>query len=217
MEHRLVTHVDEADVARRLAELGPGLTIQAITQAVLVGELHRDNCTPDDPPTLPGTLAWGKGTSALRAALVNKEHGWHRSNTSNFCLTINPDKTVAIVFATGERGTALDGLNVKNPHGKCAKRAVDRNRQLALFDVGREEPDDDADADTAILWFLLVARIGDQAQIELKLPGVFGAGGRVEEWDERIVIPTVTVGTPEPNPVEADGEEIDIEIVRRDG
>jgi hypothetical protein len=208
-----VLFAPSATTEDRLESLG--LSSDILTETILVGEAARASCTANDPPILPGLLAWGRSLRALAERLADK--GWTRRDAGNFSTVTDPRLNIAIAVATGDEATGLRGAipRTKYPKGPNTVRVVDQNiQQLRLF----EEPEDAAaDGPAALTWILLIARVGNQVRAELSLPDSIGADGRVEGWRERIILDPVRVygdagSTPAATATLETTEEIDIPI-----
>lgn len=67
------------------------------------------------------------------------------------------------------------------------------------------------------MWFLLVRRNGDTVVAELSRPGGITDGGRINVWEQRIILAPIPVGASVP--VTANTEEtdpVDIDVAPRD-
>jgi hypothetical protein len=207
-----IVHQEEAAV-NRLADLG--LTVDIVREAILMGELARSTCTRNDPPPLAGILGWARTTRGLREATMPL--GWKRSEAGQLSTAVHPLGEIAIAVATGDEGTGLASAlpRTKYPKGPATAAAVERNQlQLGLFEI-ENEPNDETLPPGVVTWLLLISRSSDEVRCELSLPGRIGLDDRVEEWAERIILPSVPIG-PTPDlakvPVATD---IDVPVERR--
>lgn len=201
--------VDRGSARNRLEELG--LTVDILHDAVGAGELARSNCTRNDPPGIPGILAWGRTVRALREFLVPE--GWIANDDGNFSTVVSPDGALAIAVATGNEDTGAHDAapSTKYPKGPRTRAAVEQN-QLNLFPEPILPPD--AANRAASTWFLLVRRTPSELICEFSLPETVGDGGLIEEWRERIVLPSIPLD-PTPAPMPQD-EPVDPDVnVRR--
>lgn len=184
---------------------------------MLAGELARNSCTPNDPPTLPGILAWGRTIRALRENFV--VDGWTRSDKANFSVVVNPAGDLAISVSTGDDATGDPDSqsNTKYPRGPRTVKAIRVNGQLLIAEFADFfVPVEEDDEKPRITWILLIAKHGDEIHCELKLPRSVGSDGRVEDWQERIILPTIKPGEFPPDAEdEGDAGDIDIDITRR--
>jgi hypothetical protein len=196
----------DATVDERLE--GLGVSADILTQAVLVGEAARASCTFNDPPILPGVLAWGRTVRGLAELLAPK--GWIRRDVGNFSTILDKRLGIAIAVATGDEATGLSSgePRTKYPKGPNTVKVVAQNyRQLRLFD----EPGDDKTPPEAVLtWILLIARVENEVRCELSLPDSIGDDGRVEGWRERIILPPIRVDSVGGPPDSADLEATDV-------
>ena len=191
-------HSDQVSVIARLAQLG--LVESDLRDAVHQGMLALSECTPNDPPLIPGITAWGRVVRALREGLIPK--GWTRSDDGNYSVVINPVGSVAIAIATGDEHTGDPFANpaTKSPKGPRTQSAVEFNsQQLVLFpDFVPSISLDDGKA----TWILLqhFDHLKKEVRVELSLP--IGCSGRVDGWAERIILsalpfdPTVNINIP---------------------
>jgi hypothetical protein len=62
---------------------------------------------------------------------------------------------------------------------------------------------------------LLISRVGDDIRCELSLPSLVAEDGRVERWEERIILPFFEMGYDAGELSEDNGGDIDVEITRR--
>ena len=165
-----------------------GIDPEALAQVIKRGYVAFTLCTVNDPPLFPGFSAWAQTVRALREYLVPK--GWRRCDENNYSLVINPTEDMA-------NQTQLTF-------------AFDEPEALAA-DEG-DEP-----VGERMTWLLLVHRGEGEVRSELSLPLSMGTDGRIESWQERIILgsmptdPTEIDITP-PNPVMPD---IEVDVKRR--
>ena len=215
-----LTHTKPAEVEDRLARLG--LKAERIGETVQRGYVAFISCTPNDPPLYPGFSAWAMMVRGLREYLLPE--GWQRSDENNYSLVINGSGTVAIAVATGDAATGIsDELpTTKSSKGPSTVEAVASNQltlDLIFPPVALPQPARPAGQDQQrTTWILLVHRAQGEVRCELSLPTSMGLDGRVDGWEERIIlrsIPTdpdvLDIATPAP-PTQPD---IDVAVKRR--
>jgi hypothetical protein len=196
-----------------------GITRQVIQEALRAGEAARASCTLNDPPIMPGLLAWGRTVRALGELLA--PHGWTRHDDGNFSTVVDKRLGIAVAVATGDEGTGLGNMNprTKYPKGPTTAHAIKQNNeQLELFaDLASETEEISGGSDRAALtWILLIARVGDQLRYELSLPAAIAEDGRVEGWRDRIIFEPLQIPGSEAVNVELEPtEEIDIAVTPR--
>jgi hypothetical protein len=219
MGQEKAVHQGLIEVTDKLATLG--LTVKILTDSILAGEAARDMCTANDPQTAGGYDAWARATKSLREQLTSQ--GWKRSDDGGLPVVVSPSGDLAVTVATGDENT---GRPESSPRTKYAKGGttillVTRNRmQTDFFGLNQEQvivPDP-----ACKTWFLLRIRNGESVQAELSLPAAIGDDGRVEEWLERIILPTISlkpgggiVGQDLPDSGDERGIEIDVPVRRR--
>lgn len=227
MEEEARVYAEPIEREQRLRELG--LDESALLEAVRYGQRYALECTLNDPPTLPGILAWGKTNRHLRDRLTPL--GWKRDNTRNYPSTVHPDGSFAIVTCGGNINT---GKRDKTPaprsdKGTVTKDAVARNQhQLNFGDFNSafaadfaqpigQLPEALTDIGTRLTWLLMYCRDADEQETrsELALPDEITKSGFIYSWRERIILPA-TPFTPIPV---ADEEplvpDIDVSVERR--
>ena len=85
-----------ATVDERLEALG--ISRQILYDAIMAGEAARATCTSNDPPILPGLLAWGRTVRALGELLAPL--GWKRRDEGNYSTIEDGRLGIAIAVAT---------------------------------------------------------------------------------------------------------------------
>ncbi|MDQ3818774.1 MAG: hypothetical protein M3362_14000 [Acidobacteriota bacterium] len=199
-------------VTNALTELG--LDFDTVRDAILIGELARDGCTANDPPSTPGYYAWSNTVRALRERLIPK--GWERNDEFQLSTVVSPDGLTAIAVVTGDDGTGKADADPKTkyPKGPATGAAVNRNRFLPLFEE-RKPQAEEVSAKKRATWMLLRKRVRDAVLVELSLPASMTDEGQVEGWLTRIILDPITI---EPViEVEEDTSEqsIDVPVRRR--
>lgn len=184
-----MTHVETEAVDRRLAQLG--LEEARLAEIVKRGYVAFASCTPNDPPLYPGFSAWATMVRGLREYLLPE---WQRSDENNYSLVINPAGTVAIAVATGDDATGHTNAQptTKSSKGPSTADAVTSNQlQLDLGFPPVEVPPPAGAAthdEQRMTWILLVHRAQGEVRYELSLPTSMGPDGRVDGWQERIIL-----------------------------
>jgi hypothetical protein len=205
----------DSDGVPRLGELG--LTADVLRECVRIGYGHAAGCTDHDPRSLPGTLAWGKGTGNLRDAL--KLEGWTANSNANFETVVHPENLCALALAAGTSQTGRSEApppRTKTPRGPATSRAVAANRQLSFAGqhpaFGDEGVDDDRE--TWLLLHFYDATAGE-IRLELARPDEM-AGKQVTGWSERIILESVPFSTDFDLSIQEDEDgEIDVDVRRR--
>ncbi|WP_164873524.1 hypothetical protein [Streptomyces sp. S063] len=196
-------HDEQGNHVQQLAELG--LRAEYFDRTVRLGEDARDGATQDDANNAPGTLDYLARVRTLRETLRTEE-GWLRHDPQQSPLSVNPDKTVAIGVLLGDARTGLPGNPQPRSHrpaGVAKEALVARNQDLALFPLPPEPPrrgevrlNDDEYARLAT-WYLLTYRYEArergtvEVRSELSLPSSIGPRGKIDDWKQRILLPTI--------------------------
>lgn len=214
------THIDTGEVDNRLAQLG--LEETRLGEIVKRGYVAFASCTPNYPPLYPGFSAWATMVRGLREYLLPA--GWERSDENNYSLAINAAGTVAIAVATGDDATGRADFQptTKSSKGPSTVSAVTGNQlQLDLIFPPVDLPPaarPAASGEQRMTWILLVHRAHGEVRCELSLPTSMGPDGRVDGWQERIILgaiptdPELVEITPPSPPQQPD---INVDVKRR--
>ena len=214
------THIETGDVDSRLAQLG--LEESRLAEIVKRGYVTFASCTPNDPPLFPGFSAWATMVRGLREYLLPE--GWDRCDDNNYSLVINAAGAVAIAVATGDDATGRAEFQptTKSSKGPSTASAVTGNQlQLdLLFPPVEVSPASrpTASDEPRMTWILLVHRAQAEVRCELSLPTSMGPDGRVDGWQERIILgaiptdPDLLEITPPSPPHQPD---INVDVKRR--
>lgn len=215
-----LTHVKPYAVEDRLSQLG--LNAEGLGETVRRGYVAFISCTPNDPPLFPGFSAWAMMVRGLREYLLPE--GWERSDENNYSLIINGTGTVAIAVATGDAATGLadEQPTTKSSKGPSTIEAVTSNQltlDLIFPPVELPQPARPSDQDQQrTTWILLVHRSQGEVRCELSLPTSMGPDGRVDGWQERIIlgaIPTDPDALEVAPPTPPQQPDIDVAVKRR--
>lgn len=213
MKPEPIVHQGEVEVTGRLTNLG--LQASILRAAAAEGDRARAECTLNDPPILPGFLAWARTVRALRERLLPQ--GWHRDDSRNYSTVLSPDRDLAIAVAAGDDKTGTEQVpSTKSSKGPATEKAVSQN-QLSFFDAGETYPQP-RKLPGIQTWLLLhfIDSSSGEIRLELSLPADMDEDGHVAAWLERIVLAPLPL-TRELQVGDNEGaeEEIDIEIERR--
>lgn len=202
----------ELEGQERLGDLD--VATHELREAIRIGYGHAAGCTNHDPRSLPGTLAWGKGTGHLRDVL--KLRGWVADSYSNYETVVHPSNSHAIALAAGTADTGRKALpRTKTPKGPATSRAVRRNAQMSFVGADPAFGYVAVEDEHRTTWLLLHYhdRVADQIRLELSCPDEM-TGKQVTGWSERIPLEPVPFATD----VEIDNEDdvdIDVDVSRR--
>lgn len=215
----VITRLD--DVHSVLAGIGSGLTVDVLWQTAIRGEQARRNTSKNNPVTAPGLNAYHERVCALRDQLL--PGGWDKKCKGGSELTVSPDRKNAIVVASGDENTAIEGVDPKTkcPKGTRMEEAAVRN--VAQYDLFIRKEDVEAAAQEAQLghltWVLLIRPNEEAIAVELSLVTEVDADGRPSAYKTRIILPSVPLDggqgvnrrTPTPAP------DVDVVVTRRLG
>lgn len=215
---KTVVHIDSMDVQVRLAQLG--LRLEYLHEAILVGEAARNSCTDNDPPMLRGFLAWGRRMRGLRDILGPL--GWRRDDADNYATVVDAANAVAIATCSGDDGTGLQHAipKTKHPRGAATEAVIEENQQLEFDGFRQTMAAIQANPAPCATWILLVARTSTHLYCELSLPASQGTDDRIDQWIERILLPSLPlpgVAVPVFVDLAASQPDIDVVVTRKAG
>lgn len=139
---------------------------------------------------LGGFTFWAKTVRGLRDRLMPS--GWTK-NVFNKCfpLTIHPDGNVAIAVSGGDAATGIEvgRPSTRSTKGKATKDAVHENQQVLAFNgvplIQKTKG--------LATWVLLIHEDveAEEVRLELSLPSKVNKENYVDEWLERIILPSI--------------------------
>jgi hypothetical protein len=195
-----------------------GTNIDDLHKAIDAGEVDRDSCTANNPPTDPGSRAHGTTVRVLRELHIPR--GWAACDAQNFSTVVAPDESMEIAVASGDEATGDSSRDpkTKNKKGELVLNGVQRNqRQLRLFNLPPVKRVNQRIS--PMTWILLRYRHGDLVRCELSLPLGLGDDDRVDELGTRIILPDLVlggrVGLVPKDGEPGEGETVDVAVVRR--
>lgn len=205
-----------ASAHRRLTELG--VSMEALQRAVAEGHANRILSTPNDPPFIPGTLAWSFTVRTLRDELI--PIGWRKADPGNYSLVINDKRKINIVVASGDAGTRLKHLipRTRSTKGLYSEAVTLRNKIEG--DLFPDTLAEDLRRAVAILeyptWVLLIYITDDEYRAELSLASEMD-DNKIVDWAERIFIPDSEEPSGSKKKPELDdfGPDIDVPVRRK--
>lgn len=180
-----------------------GVSVEILHGALRAGERERRTCTKFDAKSAPGFLMWTRTTRRLREQLTPAPRSWRAIDLNQLPMVINADRSIGIVVSSGDVFTGLhvpgQPPKTRYPKGAMTAAVVERNEQLALFDVP-DEPESDApkpgEYDALVTWVLLWYRDARKREIrgELSRPEKVGDNGKIDQWGDRILLPPIPLG-----------------------
>jgi hypothetical protein len=196
-----------------------GLSVDALTAAVRMGQDARSSCTLNDPPSETGLHGWGRTVRGLRENTLPL--GWTRFDDGRIHGVINADGTIVIAVATGDAATGRPGSSPKTayPKGDRMQDAVRRNAAQLCLSIDLDiVPIRKVVAPTpkCLLWILVTHEDNDEVRFELSLPDAVGEDERVDGWVERIILAPIPIDPTLRERTEADMEpDLDIPLTRK--
>ncbi|WP_342151629.1 hypothetical protein [Methylorubrum sp. SB2] len=211
-----VVYSEPYEVERRLKQLD--IPVEALVRAAQAGHTALVTRSPNDPPSLPGTNAWGHTVRAVRDELL-AIGGWRKDDPGNFSLTINDELGINIYVSSGDMYTGREPPyrqpKTKSPKGLYAEAAIKINTaQGDLF--GNFQSDLVRKAITLghPTWFYLVYITDDEIRAELSFPDDF-MDNEVSSWKERIIIRYIGTDPGVINTTKDFGPDFDVPVLRK--
>jgi len=210
--------IQSIDVHSRLSELF-GVDEHEFRQAIISGNLSRQNLTADHPKISRGFVMWMESTASLRKILRPK--GWERHEVRNFERTVNRNLGIAILICSGDELTGTDATpSNKYFKGNTTKDAIALNQQLDMFPNSLpQEMNLDSNEDGFDTWILLhYIDKWNEIRIEISRPCSM-IDKKITDWAERIILQPIPLGRDdgyEPDNYEPEFyQDIDVEVKRR--
>lgn len=176
------------DCNARLRDLD--LISEDLLHAVRVGTAARRTATRHHPRAFGGWLEYSERTAGLRDGLSRT--AWTPEELDGVCLTVHPQRKLAIMSALGTAGTGTgDPVTTRRKRGETTERIVRVNAQLEL-DLHLVEPKAVMRTGAMPTYVLLVYTDAESREVrsELSLAKEIG-DGFIEEWLDRIPLPVV--------------------------
>lgn len=172
----------------RLSELG--LKLEWLTSAALRGDAGAGASTALHPPGDPGFRRWSDTTAGLRANVL--PHSWEMSNALNYCTVFNRATRTAIVVMAGDvfTGSRLGTPRSRYPKGIATESRIGINNGQQSFFPQMKSPAEILEAD-CVTYALVQFDGAEGIQLELSQPSSMSASGYVNDWRERLLLPTV--------------------------
>ncbi len=176
---------EPSEVAPRLSALD--LTVEDLLLAVRTGAAARRTATRHHPSAYGGWRDYGERVAALRDALAPR--GWVPAEDEGVCLTVHPQRRLALMTALGSSGTGTrSDVSTLRKRGRVTERIVMVNGQIPL---DLEVVDPGARAPLMPTWVLLVHGDQDEIRSELSLARHIGDDGFIDRWLDRIPLPVI--------------------------
>ncbi|MEL4392316.1 MULTISPECIES: hypothetical protein [Shewanella] len=158
-----------------------------------------------EPLNAAGSRASFTMTRVLRVHLLKPELGWSMLNQNGLAMTVNKERGLSIVLASGDKFTGLRELiapSTKNSRGKATSNLVEHNHKVIrdLFCetdenlVETDEPKQQEQVDKHQLWVLLYHfdYAKKEVRYELSLPDGMrpvGEDGKIKisKWKQRFI------------------------------
>lgn len=169
----------------RLARLD--LRVEDLLLPVQAGAAARRTATLNHPRSYGGWRDYSERTAALRELLTR---GWTAAEADGVCLTVHPQRRLALITAMGTAGTGTDEpVTTRRRRGEVTERVVHINAQLEL-DLQIAQPKPALTARPMPTWVLLVHADGDEVRSELSHAKNI-EDGYIDAWFDRVALPVV--------------------------
>ena len=200
---------------QRLKQLG--LDAEGFALSVEKGEYARAEATDNDPLGAAGYDAYRYRIRALREYFCPR--GWHKHVEDGLEMIVADEGARAVITRAGDSGVG-DSKAFPQPQravGESTESAV--NTGKLAFDPSWFNKPTEATKKEMDVYMLLVHRSGDIVKSELSLPTKVDERGRVEGWEERIILSVLDLNSePEKGTVPnqpTPSETIDVPVIRK--
>ena len=190
-ENLTLVRKDE-NAKQRLAELS-GLTLDVFEEALFSGHSGSARSTASHAKNAAGTYRWHETLAALRSALTSQQ--WEQRDEKNAPRIVSPDGKIALMVATGNAKTGTKD----NPSNATSKGIMtqldvwnnDESQQMVIEEIAKL-----ISSTSPKTWMLLYfySERYNHIRAELSQPTQM-QGGFVTKWEERIILPTIELGT----------------------
>jgi hypothetical protein len=201
------------DVGARLTSMG--LTEEPLVHAAQRWYLSSISFSANHPAFAIGIAAWMEAVAALREGLLPL--GWSRSDYGNYALVVHPNGSMAINIASGDAGTGIPTATVSNraPKGISTADAISVNQVQLALDLPVPDMPPMRGETGPLTWFLLLHRAATEVRSELSLPCQISADGRINCWQERIMLPSIPLDDADVEIVVPEGADLNIDVKRK--
>jgi hypothetical protein len=165
-----------------------GVSQEHLIQIVLAGVAGRNNCTPNHPSGMPGTMCWGEATREMREVFLPR--GYEKDDTDNIPSVYHKERRVKIAICNSDSGT---GLTHSHPQptrskGDGAKRAVFPNEGVlkGILESSLNEVQS-GQRDVEMFWYLCIYCDEDAFRAELLSP-ILKEDGSFKDSCVRIIL-----------------------------
>lgn len=189
----------DAELARvRRTLRAIGIPARAFLSAALAGYTEADLVEAHHPVSYAGIKRWAETIGSLREYLMRQ--GWTPREEDGITLAVSPDEQVVVTAWRGDHNTGMLGSGATpqpaRPRREGSRRVVTRHSQYSLPFEGVEEVVDSSNA--APMWVMLHRKDGDFIRVEALLAQNIEAGSGLIEWGDRLILPPVEMGLPDP-------------------
>lgn len=176
------------DCNARLRDLD--LVAEDLLHAIRVGTAARRTATRHHPRAFGGWLEYGERTAALRDGHSRK--AWTAEELDGVCLTVHPQRKLAIMSALGTAGTGTgEPVTTRRKRGETTERIVRVNAQLELdLHIVERKPVMRTGAMPTYVLLVYTDAESSEVRSELSLAKEIG-GGFIDQWLDRIPLPVV--------------------------
>jgi hypothetical protein len=176
------------DCNARLRDLD--LVTEDLLHPVRVGTAARRTATRHHPRAFGGWLEYGERTAGLRDGLSRK--GWTPEELDGVCLTVHPQRKLAIMSALGTTGTGTgEPVTTRRKRGETTERIVRVNAQLELdLHIVEQKPVMRSGAMPTYVLLVYTDPELREVRSELSLAKDIG-DGFIDDWLDRIPLPVV--------------------------
>ncbi|MBD3640216.1 MAG: hypothetical protein HUJ18_04405 [Marinobacter sp.] len=204
-----------------------GLSLDDFSDIALSAFRAYDGASPLSPVTFPGTAAWSAVVVALRASL--SRHGWSPEDVNNQPQVVSSSQSIVITVSSGNEKTGVryarpQTRGVKGTQtelGICTNLQFDMFEHERIYEIGLLNKQALGEKQYWIFLFFIDFNT-KEVRSELSRPILRGDSGKVIDWAERIILPSLNFAETQPEsfdsmPFNGEGAyEVNIPITSKD-
>jgi hypothetical protein len=191
-----------------------GLKLEDLMAAIEGGVHASNSCTENDPASAKGFIAWSCTTRILREVLAPM--GWNRCSKGGLESIVSPCGRIGIVVSSGCQNTGIETASPRTKYSKGTQTSSClQNNCDQLFDDSEVLNSHSYEKPAHLTYFLLHHRDSNEVRVELSLPTSQSKSGHVQNWVERIILPSFSLETIPIVIQDFESKEIEVKVTRR--
>jgi hypothetical protein len=202
---------ETATLDSRLSTLGLP-TEGELHESVRFGVEHMENCTDNDPLSMPAQEGWGRTLRRLREQKLPQ--GWTKAHLPDLETVISPDGGLQIAPMQGNKATGTDRMPkvCKTDRRPRTREAIEDNQPIPLKLFVDKQP-----AQTIDTWFLIfyIDRDMNEVRMEISLPDHYTGTANetiIDQFAERLILQPLDLDDAFEDTEDTEDDSIDIPV-----